>query len=297
MAKTPYFSNFPTISYKGVQALDITERVVFLNNALKNPYLFYPYDISDDERADQFSNRYYKDSYKSWILYLGNQFLDPYFDWYIPQDVFADFLDTKYKSASNNCNISGYQLSQQKIKYYQNNWYQAENISPSGFDALPGTLIKYWEPIYGYNNNAIAYSRKQVDQIITTNSIVSYSIQNEGFIKDEICNIVFDNNNVGQGQVASVANNVLYVQHTSGTTVANITNNVSYIYGQETQTNTYFYSANVVAKNLLPEEEIYWSPVYYFDYETNKNESNKTIKVLNSAYSANVANALKNSLK
>jgi len=297
MAQSRYFTNFPTITYQGTQALDITERVVFLNNALKNPYLFYPYDITDDERADQFCNRYYNDSYKSWILYLSNQITDPYHEWYMSQDVLADLINTKYQSVNANCNISGYQLAQQKIKYYHNNWYQSENISVSEFDALPGTLINYWEPVYGYNNNVVEYKRKQEDQSIVTNKIISYSIANTGFIKDEICNIVFDNNNLGQGQVASVSNNTLYVQHTSGTTVSAISNNVSYIYGQESQTNTYFYSANVIANNLLPEEEIYWAPVYYFDYENAKNESNKSIKVLDSAYSSNVANTLKSLLK
>ena len=297
MAQSRYFINFPTITYNSTQAVDITERVVFLNNALKNPYLFYPYDISDDERPDQFANRYYSDSFKSWILYLSNQFTDPYYEWYMPQDILGDFINTKYQSASANCTTPGYQLAQQKIKYYQNNWFQSENISVSDFDALPGTLIKYWEPVYGYNSSIIAYQRKQDDQTIVTNAIVSYFVANTGFINDEICNIVFDNNNVGQGQVVSVANNILYIQHTSGTTLANISNNISYIYGQESQTNTYFYSANSVANNLLIEEQIYWTPVYYFDYENAKNESTKSIKVLDSAYSANIANTLKNLLK
>ena len=71
MSQDKYFNNFPIITYNSKPAVDITKRVVMLNYALKNPYLFYPYEIIANERPDQFSNRYYEDQYKSWILYLS----------------------------------------------------------------------------------------------------------------------------------------------------------------------------------------------------------------------------------
>ena len=111
---------------------------------------------------------------------------------------------------------------------------------------------------------------------------------------------MFDTNNTGSGQILSTANSKIYVQHTSGVTLANnlvtITGS-SHIYGQESKVNTAFTSSTNIIDNLLPEEEVYWSPMTYYDYEINKNEYNKTLKVLDKAYSKQVSNNLKEFLK
>jgi len=44
----------------------------------------------------------------------------------------------------------------------------------------------------------------------------------------------------------------------------------------------------VVAENLTPDEEIYWIPVTYYDYENENNEKNKTIRVLDNKYTSDV---------
>jgi hypothetical protein len=293
MSEDRYFINFPVINYNSVNAVNITERVVFLNSALRNPYLFYPYDITDDERADQFANRYYGDSYKSWVLYLGNKIIDPYYQWYMNNDDFNQYIIKKYGNII---------LAQTKTKYYENNWYSSSNISVNDYDALPYTLLKYWEPIFGNYNNIIGYKRKQLAQTVTTNSIRSYNVSNTSFNVDEICNMVFDNTHIGQGQILSINSNtnMVYIQHTSGTTLSNtsvfITAN-SYIYGQESNVNTAFTTASNVIDNLLPEEVLYWTPVSYYDYESSKNEYNKSIVVLDNSYAASVVNGLKGLLE
>jgi len=299
-----YFTNFPTIEYNSANAVNITERVVFLNNALKNPYVFYPYTITENERADQFANRYYNDSFKSWILYLGNQIIDPYYGWYLTINEFNEFLNKKYASKNPNSGYSGLQLAQLKTKYYQNNWYDSESLTVGGFDALPYNLQKYWQPVYGSRNNIIKYVRSQLDQIATTNSIRSYTVANTSFINDEICEIVFDNNgHVGQGQILSVNSdtNTIYLQHITGVSMpyynspsdnTEISGN-SYIYGLESGTNTAFTTATNVIDNISLDEIVYWSPVTYYDYENSKNQYNSTIRVLDSAYSTTVSNNLK----
>ena len=91
MSQDRYFNNFPVINYSNTAAVDITKRIVFLNNVLKNPYLFYPYEIDSYERAEQFSYRYYSDQYKDWVVYLGNQVVDPYYEWYLDYETFKQF--------------------------------------------------------------------------------------------------------------------------------------------------------------------------------------------------------------
>jgi hypothetical protein len=40
------------------------------------------------------------------------------------------------------------------------------------------------------------------------------------------------------------------------------------------------------ANNINEGEQVYWSPVTYYDFETFKNEYNKTIRVLDNRYNS-----------
>lgn len=320
-----YFEKFKQITYANAQCIDLTQRVVFSDNFLRNPYVFYPYELNYFERPDQFAYRYYDDQYYAWLLYLTNDVIDPYYDWYIPDNEFKDFIVKKYKSL---------ELAQQKIKFYRNNWEQNNIISISEFNALPASLIRYWEPQYTVNGSVLNYMRKKEDIIVNTNNIRSYAVNNNVlFINDEIVKIKF-NSHEGRGQVLSaipgteiipeldysylsennkkywepnpsdtrfyIQKQIINLQHTSGVTLANSTvliNNQSYLYGQESGTNAIFSAARSSANNFLPEEEVYYSPVTYYDYENEKNEYNKNIQVFDKPYAKGAAKSLKDLLK
>ena len=283
MSENRYFTNFPLISYANNIVVDITKRPVVLDSVSKNALLFYPYEIVSNERADQFANRYYNDSYKAWIIYLTNNIIDPYYDWYMSDNTLSQFASKKYGNMANAYN---------KIKFFQNNWENGNNISVSDFNALPATLYKYWQPVYGNNNKILNYTRTRINYNLNTTFIRSYSISNTSFINDEICHINFGNGSLGSGQVLSVTTNTLFLQHTQGITLpsanVSITAN-SYIYGTESYVNTNFTTAVSIANNILPEEVVYWSPISYYQYETQKNEFNKTIRVLDSKYAQTIA--------
>ena len=112
-----------------------------LNNVLKNPYLFYPYEITAEERPDQFSNRYYDDQYKSWILYLSNGMVDPYYEWHLPDSDFDAVLQKKY-------GVEIY-LLQEKVAFYRTNWAETadDSIDVATYDNynnnIKKTTIKY----------------------------------------------------------------------------------------------------------------------------------------------------------
>lgn len=295
MTQDKYFDKFPIIQYGNNtvnnSVVDITKRVDLLNNISSNPYIFYPYDLAEYERADQFSHRYYSDAYKSWILYISNQIVDPYYEWYMRNNEFSEFIIKKYGSIQN---------AIQKIKYYRNNWQPSTEINPSGYNALTAYMKTFWEPVYGVNSKIISYKRKEDDYIVNTNKIVTYSVSNTEFINDEIVNIVFDTNNKGTGQIAKSGNNIVYIQHLSGTFLSNTTVTIgpnSYIYGTESTVNTVFTSSSIVANNLHSEVEIYFSPVTYYQYEEEKNAFNRTIRVLDNRLSRTVSNNLKDLLK
>jgi hypothetical protein len=282
MPQDRYFDKFPQITYSNTFCVDITRRIKFTDIAYFSPYIFYTYDISENERPDQFSYRYYDDQYKTWILYLSNKIVDPYYEWYLSDDEFNSFLTTKYGSVVE---------SQQKIDYYRNDWTNSDPLETNGYEALAFSLKKYWHPVYDDFGNILEYKRVPKDWKITTNKIVSYEVSNTNFTENEICDIVFTASNTGSGQVISSSNTRVYLKHLSGTHLESNTITISgssYIYGRESEVNTIFTSATLESNNIAPEEEVYWRGVTHYDEELEKNEFNKTIKVLDSNFSTNV---------
>ena len=282
MPEDRYFDKFPQIQYSNTASIDITRRVTITDIAYFNPYIFYTYDISEHERPDQFSYRYYDDQFKTWLVYLSNKIVDPYYEWYLSDDEFNSFLTTKYGSVVE---------SQQKIDYYRNDWTNSDPLETNGYEALAFSLKKYWHPVYDDFGNILEYKRVPKDWKITTNKIVSYEVSNTNFTENEICDIVFTASNTGSGQVISSSNTRVYLKHLSGTHLESNTITISgssYIYGRESEVNTIFTSATLESNNIAPEEEVYWRGVTHYDEELEKNEFNKTIKVLDSNFSTNV---------
>ena len=269
-----YFDKFPLITYSNNTVVDITRRVTLLDRVSRNPYVFFPYEIEDNERPDQLSARYYEDTYKSWLLYLSNKITDPYYEWYMTNDELEELLEKKYGSIYN---------AQQKVKFYRNNWENQENISVSTYNALPIERKKYWNPEYGAGSNVLSYKRKEVDWTVSTNKVISYAVSNTNFIDNEIVEVKIKTDTIGKGQFVNGANNVIYLQHVSGSFIdtddLSLISN-SYVYGTESGTNTVVTEINAIANNISESEAVYWKPITYYDYEVEKNEYNKSIRVI-----------------
>lgn len=281
-----YFKRFPRINYANSYVIDITKRVKLLDTVSNNPYVFYTYDIGDSERADNFSSRYYEDSYMSWLLYLGNNIIDPYYEWYLSPEELDELVEKKYGSL---------EYAKLKVKHYRNNWESQEQISVSSFNSLNEEQQDYWEPVY--NGGVVyKYKRKEQDWIASTNRIVSFAVSNTNFTVDELCDISFNTGITGRGQVVQSSNNTLYVQHIFGNYNDTVTAN-SYVYGRESGVNTAFTSVSVVQNNIPSSVESYYSPITYFDYENEKNEFNRTIRVVDSEYKYVASENLRNLLE
>jgi hypothetical protein len=284
-----YFEKFPIIQYNGQAAIDITRKATILNSVYSNPFLYYQADLHEGQRADNLASNYYDDPYMSWIVYYSNRIVDPYYQWYMDQTTFNNFIIDKYGSLANATN---------KIKFYRNNWYNnIDPISVNNFNNLsPQSLQEFYSPYYGDDSSStpLSYYRKQEDWIINTNAIAGYGINNtsNNFINDEIVNVVFDNNNIGKGQVNFANSSYVSLQHLSGITVTGTISATSYLYGTESQVNTRMISVTSIANNIPLNESLYWSPVYYYDYENEINRNNQSVKLLQSSYSTSISNQL-----
>lgn len=281
-----YFQRFPNIVYSNSNVVDITKRVKLLDTVSNNPYVFYTYDIGDSERPDNFSARYYNDPYMSWSLYIGNNIIDPYYEWYLTAEELEELIDSKYGSVES---------AKLKIKYYRNNWEYQEEISISAYNSLNDEQRNYWEEVYK-NGVLFSYKRKEVDWIATTNKLVSYNVANTNFIKDEICDIVFSDTLVGRGQVVQSSNGVLNVYKIVGNYNESVTAN-SYVYGRESGVNTSLISVGYNSNNINSSVENYYLPITYYEYESNKNEFNRTIRVIDSEYKYVISENLRNLLE
>ena len=285
-----YFDKFPLINYSNNVVVNITERAVILNSVFNNPNFFYPYDNTENKRPDQIADGYYKDQFLDWTMYLSNSVIDPYYDWYLSEEDFENFLKKKYGLETTTL--------QNKIKFYRNNWYTDNStLTVDQYNQLNPLMYKFWSAYYDNNSGAIlGYQRKQLNWTINTNSILQYGCNGNNFNNNELVTIYFDSNYNGKGQILTSNSSSITVKNVSGTVYSNTTVTIgtySYIYGQESYSNVSFNSVTAISNNIPSIETTYWDPVSVYDYERENNEYNKSINLIKN----NVVNPMAKQLK
>ena len=101
MAK--YFKHYPTDLYTledRPQALDlvtnICTRFTFEKSFKENTSMYYDYQIQEGETAEMIAHKLYGSPEMHWVIFMINDIIDPYFDWPMNNNVFKQFLNTKY---------------------------------------------------------------------------------------------------------------------------------------------------------------------------------------------------------
>ena len=98
-----YFENLPKLvktDAKGNSLVmaNLMARASVIPSLLKNPAVFYQYDIQDGDTPEIVASKYYNDPYRFWIVLFSNQVLDPQFEWPLSTSQFEDYLVAKYPS-------------------------------------------------------------------------------------------------------------------------------------------------------------------------------------------------------
>lgn len=122
-----YFRYFPEITYKGKQVKDITRRVRFLEKVATDPRVFLPYTIKDGEKADEIAFHYYGSANFTWLVYLANNVIDPYYDWPMSQSNMDPFIADKYRSLAEAS--TGTTLSDRSVVEWTQNASISDNIA------------------------------------------------------------------------------------------------------------------------------------------------------------------------
>lgn len=307
VSSNKYFDNFPKVNYSSssgssgttttARAVDITARASLLKSVYSNPYLYYPYDLSNGIRADQISDDYYDDQYLSWLIYLSNGIIDPYYQWYLQYDDFNSMLLAKY-------NVDSIDDLKQIVDHYAVNWWSDERLSVETYNALPSKEIRYWEPVYNNNIQPVYYKRRQLEWTVTTNQLVKLNVTNvpENIISGEKTTIDLNpvKLNVGRGQLISSGENYVIIEHTSGNTIPatdfDITSETTLNFVQS-KNKVKITGGMLLQRNIPLNESKYWVPITIYDKENAINEYNKTIRVIDKQYSTTAAKQLNNVLK
>ena len=101
-----YFDTLPKIlQYDNVGTgrvfTNLLARASIIPELLKNPALYYSYDIQEGDTPEIIAHKYYGDSYRYWMVLLANEILDPQWGWPMSSNVFNNYLISKYGSTFN----------------------------------------------------------------------------------------------------------------------------------------------------------------------------------------------------
>lgn len=99
-----YFDTLPKVVYtqNGVSSVytNLLARVSVIPQLLKDPLIYYTYDIQEGDTPEIIAHKYYGDSYRYWIVLFANELLDPQWDWPMTYSVFEQYLAEKYPSTN-----------------------------------------------------------------------------------------------------------------------------------------------------------------------------------------------------
>lgn len=109
-----YFDTLPKIiQYDNVGTgrifTNLLARASIIPELLKNPAMYYSYDIQEGDTPEIIAHKYYGDSYRYWMVLLANEILDPQWNWPMTSNVFNDYLISKYGSTFNTSDVHHYE--------------------------------------------------------------------------------------------------------------------------------------------------------------------------------------------
>ena len=288
-----YFQKFPIINYANTPCVNILARVNMSKLTLSQKQSFYTFQTEGGQRSDHIAYDYYSSPYYDWLISFANQVVDPYYDYYIGDDDLNSLIINKYGSIAN---------AQSQVAFFRTNWsVDDSSLTPLQFASLqvtqptgnaqydilnpPINQQKYWTPQIDQLGSITKYVRKQEDWCVSTNKVMQLSFNTiPAFTVGE----TISQSGITLATVVQVnaSNNYIIVNNIAGTlNTITTTGNSSNASGVCTSTTT-------LMTPIPPLELQYWSPISYYQLETEQNEANKTIKLVSSVYASSAQKEL-----
>lgn len=138
-----YFDYFPRENHSGVDLVNITLMSRITDFVRANPYVFMPYVVEDYMRPEDVALYYYGSVKHTWLVFVSNEIIDPYYGWVMSDDVFNDYLAKKYYDSA--------------LEYYQS--------SNSAITEIGEYDVLNWTMNTKTNTNIIEYRNVEDDSI------------------------------------------------------------------------------------------------------------------------------------
>lgn len=91
-----YFKNFPKITYKGLESVDMSVRFKIVDSIMKNHNTYYNYYWQDSDRIDVIAAKYYGNPDLAWLVMLSGEIFDWIYDLPLSSSDFYDYMKRKY---------------------------------------------------------------------------------------------------------------------------------------------------------------------------------------------------------
>lgn len=272
-----YFNKLPTIIYNGQVAKNLLARAKLSDRTLSNKNAFYPYTMDETDRADTLSQHYYDNPGYTWLIWMANNTIDPYYSMPMTETDFSNYLISKYGSVAK---------AMRKIAFYRTTYDKETRISVSAYNSLPSRFMKYYEPLFDSYDNIIAYRRSFNLDTTNTNRIVSITLAtvNGNFTVGEEIQV----NGTNYGFVTLVDGTTVTCQHVNGTFSAGNT-----VTGQDSGATGTVTSSTTLVETIAYTDAAYWEPISYYDHEREINEDKKHVKLLDVRYKGQAEAELK----
>lgn len=282
-----YFEKFPLTDYDNIPSINITKRVSFNENVKNFVTAFYTQTIPLGERIENIAFNYYDDVDLDWLIYHANDIVDPYYQVPISTEELNDYISNKYGSTT---------LARRKTIHYKNNYESdVQALSTAAYEALASGQKKYWQPVlsqFGISN----YERAPIDFIASTNKIESFDLVTSSgtFIDDEV--IVQDSDSTAFAQVSWSNTSNMVIRHVRGDFSGNTNFTIT---GEESgATATVNATSYALLNEVIPAaEQVYYSPVSFYEYEEELNEERREIFLVQDTYSEKLNDQLKQLLR
>lgn len=281
-----YFNKFPLVSYDGQTAVNLLARAALPNKVKNDKTVFFDYMLAAEDRVDVLSKDYYDSHGYSWLIWHANDTIDPYYDFAIEDTNLMNHIEAKYGSLLD---------AQSKIAFYRANWYgDLRRITVAEWEELPLNYAKYWSPYLDQYGRVAGYERAKTEMTINTNQIVTIGIADASgsFTVGEKVSI----DAFTYGYVTCVDASSVTIQHIRGdfSTASNVGGTLT---GYESGTTATVVSSNVIVSTDAWNDALYWEAVSLFDYEMERNERKRSIKLINNFYTGQIENELKRVMK
>lgn len=169
-----YFKQFPEVVYNNYTVKNVLARVKISDLVKTSRTSYLPYTMDDSDAAWVIANSYYGSPDYVWLVYMSNDIVDPYYDWYKNTLEFESYIKKKYGSI---------EAAQAEIIGYKEVVNGAETgiiYSPESYTYSTDTNKTNWLTYYAYDKEDEENEARRTIQLLNN----SYAKQAEANLKD-----------------------------------------------------------------------------------------------------------------